>query len=162
MGQWSHLEPGLSATPPLQAFPHSESWLRVPHTPGPCMSFLSHFLPLPTMGAGAGTCTLAIPVTDSQHWWFDGAQLGGSSFFNLKIYFYLFAVPGLGCHMWYLVPWAGIELRPTSLGAQSLSHRATREVLQKRLLPTYASGNRQTEVTVCNFVLMMANLTGMS
>ena len=35
---------------------------------------------------------------------------------------------GLSCSMWDLVPWPGIEPRPTVLGAQSLSHRTTREV----------------------------------
>ena len=34
----------------------------------------------------------------------------------------------LGCHIWDLVPWAGIEPRPPALGARSLSHWTTREV----------------------------------
>ena len=34
----------------------------------------------------------------------------------------------LGCCMWYLVPWPGIEPWPSALGAQSLSHWTTREV----------------------------------
>ena len=51
------------------------------------------------------------------------------------------AVPGLGCAMWtlsdgmqHLVPWPGIEPRPPALGAQSLSHWATREVPHPTLL----------------------------
>ena len=32
--------------------------------------------------------------------------------------------------MWDLVPWSGIEPGPTALGAQSLSHWTTREVLE--------------------------------
>ena len=34
----------------------------------------------------------------------------------------------LGCHIWDLVPWAGIEPRPPALGARSLCHWTTREV----------------------------------
>ena len=35
----------------------------------------------------------------------------------------------LGCGMWDLVPWPGIEPGPPALGARSLSHWTTREVL---------------------------------
>ena len=41
---------------------------------------------------------------------------------------YLFGCAGLGCGMWDLVPWPGIEPRPPALGAQSLKHWTTREV----------------------------------
>ena len=34
--------------------------------------------------------------------------------------------------MWDLVPWLGIEPRPPTLGAQSLSHWITREVLVRQ------------------------------
>ena len=34
---------------------------------------------------------------------------------------------GLPCGMWDLVPWPGIQPRPPSLGAQSLSHWTTRK-----------------------------------
>ena len=34
------------------------------------------------------------------------------------------------CDMWNLVPWPGMELRPPALGAQSLSHWTTTEVLR--------------------------------
>ena len=34
----------------------------------------------------------------------------------------------LGCSMWNLVPWPGIELRPPALRAWSLSHWTTRKV----------------------------------
>ena len=37
--------------------------------------------------------------------------------------------PGLSCSMWDLVPWPGIEPRPSALGAWSLSHWTTRAVL---------------------------------
>ena len=37
-------------------------------------------------------------------------------------------VCGLSCSMWDLVPWPGIEPRPPTLGAWSLSHWTTMEV----------------------------------
>ena len=46
--------------------------------------------------------------------------------FFKKIFIYL-ASPGLSCGMRDLVPWPGMEPRPPALGAQSLSHCATRE-----------------------------------
>ena len=47
----------------------------------------------------------------------------------LKVFIYL-AAPGLSYSMWDLVPRPGIESRPPVLGAQSLSHWNTREVLR--------------------------------
>ena len=54
-------------------------------------------------------------------------------FFN--IYFYLFAMPGLvvacgifSCSMWDLISWAGMESKPSALGAWSLSHWTASEV----------------------------------
>ena len=41
-------------------------------------------------------------------------------------------MPGLGCGMWDIVPWPGIEPWPPALRAWSLSHQATREA------PSYA------------------------
>ena len=62
------------------------------------------------------------------------------TFISFKKYMYLFiylAAPGLGCGMWTLscsrwnlIPWLGIEPRPPALGAWSLSHWTTREVLK--------------------------------
>ena len=46
----------------------------------------------------------------------------------LKNIFIYLAVPGLSCGMRDLVPWPGIKPGPPALGAQSLSHWATREV----------------------------------
>ena len=52
----------------------------------------------------------------------------------LKIFFFFtlrsdsFAVLGLSCTMWDLVPWPGIEPEPSALVVQSLSHCTTREV----------------------------------
>ena len=43
------------------------------------------------------------------------------------LFIYLVAL-GLGCDMRALVPRAGIKPRPPALGAQSLSHRTTKEV----------------------------------
>ena len=37
----------------------------------------------------------------------------------------------LCCSMWDLVPWSGIESRPSALGAQSLSHWITRKSLNE-------------------------------
>ena len=36
------------------------------------------------------------------------------------------------CHMWDLVPWPGMELRPPALNTQSLSHWTTSEVLEPK------------------------------
>ena len=44
------------------------------------------------------------------------------------VFIYL-TVLGLSCSMWDLVPWPGIEPVPPPLGAWSLSHWTTREVL---------------------------------
>ena len=62
-----------------------------------------------------------------------------------NFFFFLFSCTGTpSFNMWDLVPWPGIELRSPALGAQSLSHWASREV------PTYScfcaelnSGNRE-------------------
>ena len=115
---------------------------------GPSHPWPLHVLPstLPTTAYNGGL-GMDMYTCHSSHrlltlWWLDRAQLGGSSFLTFKNIFIYLAAPGLSCGMWYLVPWAEIELRPTSLGAQSLSHWATREVLPKRLLSTrcpYAS-----------------------
>ena len=51
---------------------------------------------------------------------------------NLVKHFFLMfislAKSGLSCNMWDLVPWPGMEPRPATMGALSLSHRITREV----------------------------------
>ena len=52
------------------------------------------------------------------------------SFFFFKYLLIYLAVPGLSCGMWDLVPWWGIERRPPTLGARSLSHWTTREAPQ--------------------------------
>ena len=44
-----------------------------------------------------------------------------------KIFIHL-AMLGLSCSMWDLVPWPGIEPKPSALGAQSPSYWAAREV----------------------------------
>ena len=46
----------------------------------------------------------------------------------------------LGCSMWDLVPWPGIELGAPELGAWSLSHWTTREVPQMDFLPSQPPG----------------------
>ena len=40
----------------------------------------------------------------------------------------VFVVGILNCSMWDLVPWPGIEPKPPTMGAKSLSHSTTREV----------------------------------
>ena len=50
-----------------------------------------------------------------------------SFFFNVYLFTY-FAVPGLSCSMWDLIPWPGIEPGPPTLGAQSLSPWTSREI----------------------------------
>ena len=47
----------------------------------------------------------------------------------LSVFFVFLAVLGLSCYMWNLIPWPGIEPRPPALGAPSLKHWTTREVL---------------------------------
>ena len=54
--------------------------------------------------------------------------------FFLYIYIYYLPAVGLGCGMWDLVPWPGIEPEPPALGVWSLSHWTTREVLPAHLL----------------------------
>ena len=44
----------------------------------------------------------------------------------------------LSCDMWDLVPKSGIELRPSELDAQSLSHWTIREVLYHNSLDEVA------------------------
>ena len=46
------------------------------------------------------------------------------------LFSYLFGCAGLNCSMWDLVPWPGTKPRPPAVGAQSLSHWTTREVLR--------------------------------
>ena len=49
--------------------------------------------------------------------------------FVLKFYLFIYmATLGLSCGMWDLASWPITELGPPALGAQSLSHRMTREV----------------------------------
>ena len=48
--------------------------------------------------------------------------------------FCFLTVLGLSCGMWDLVSQSGIEPGPPALGAQSLSHWNTREVLQGQVL----------------------------
>ena len=52
------------------------------------------------------------------------------SFFNLFtwLFWVLVAACKLGCGMWDLVPWPGIEPGPSALGARNLNHWTTREV----------------------------------
>ena len=46
------------------------------------------------------------------------------------IFIYIFVYLSLSCCKWDPVPWPGIEPRPPALGAQSLSHWTSREVLK--------------------------------
>ena len=55
------------------------------------------------------------------------------TFYFLNIFIY-WAVPGLSCGMWDLVPWPGIEPRPPALRAQSLSCWTSREVPYRYIL----------------------------
>ena len=48
--------------------------------------------------------------------------------FTFLVFFNIFAVLGLSCNMWDLVPWPGIKPRPPALGAWSLSHGITWDV----------------------------------
>ena len=54
-------------------------------------------------------------------------------FFLIYIFIYL-AVLGLCCGMWDLIPCPKIEPRSPALGARSLTHWATREVLPHAFL----------------------------
>ena len=55
----------------------------------------------------------------------------GILFFSPNIYLFVYLdALGLSCGMWDLVPWPGIEPSPAALGAYSLNHWTTREVLK--------------------------------
>ena len=73
--------------------------------------------------------------------------------FFLYIYIYLFiwlcwvlvAACGIfSCCMWDLIPWPGIEPRPPTLGARSLSHWTTREVPRDAILLALKMEGRAT------------------
>ena len=51
------------------------------------------------------------------------------SFFLKKYLFIYLTVLGLSCSTWDLVPWPGIESRPSASEERSLSHWTTKEVL---------------------------------
>ena len=72
-------------------------------------------------------------------------------FFNIFSFIYLFghsralvmvcgifscSIRTLSCGLWDLAPWPGMEPRAPVLGAQSLSHWTTKEVLEGRFLTT--------------------------
>ena len=57
-------------------------------------------------------------------------QLSGYRFFVFVLNFIYLTVPCLGCGMWDLVPWQGIEPRTPVLETWSINHWATREVHQ--------------------------------
>ena len=61
----------------------------------------------------------------------------GSPFFAGACGTFSHSMGTLSCGLWDLVSWPGIELRPSALGAWSLSHWTTREVSSrfKRLCP---------------------------
>ena len=51
-----------------------------------------------------------------------GLQLAGITYIYIYIYFIHLAVLSLGCNMWDLVPWPGIELGSPALGVPNVSH----------------------------------------
>ena len=67
----------------------------------------------------------------------------GCGFFSCRIWGLQLAYGIFSCNTWDLVPQPRFELWPAALGAQSLSHWTTREVLQIHIVKVFpvATGN---------------------
>ena len=91
-------------------------------------------------GGWKGLQTRAEPYSDLKNCiyllfvWLHWVFVVALGVFDLHCYmrvlsFFSYGMLTLSCGMWDLVPWPGIECRPLALGAQSLCHGTTRDIL---------------------------------